>query len=63
MDDLINQMAQILLEENRRQVGTEIVDEAIAELQKEDREKKGGKADEETKKTTTRGRRSTKQTR
>ena len=62
MDDLIRQMAQILLEENRKQVGAEIADKAIAEIQKEEQEKKGGSANEEIKKAT-RGRRSTKQTR
>ena len=62
MDDLISQMAQILLEENRRQVGNEIADKAIEELKKEEKERKGGNANEEIKKTT-RGRRSTKQTR
>ncbi len=62
MDDLISQMAQILLEENRKQVGAEIADKAIEELRKEDMERKGGNANEETKKTT-RGRRSTKQAR
>ncbi len=57
MDELINQMAQILLQENKRQVGVEVANEAIKELQNEENE--GGKANEEVKKT--RSRRSTKQ--
>ncbi len=63
MDDLISQMAQILLSENRRQVGPDVADEAIAELQQEDKERKekqkGGKVNEENKKTTIRTRKGT----
>ena len=63
MDDLVSQMAQILLEENRRQVGTEVVNEAISEIREDDaKRKKGGKTNEEAnKKATTRTRRSAKQ--
>ena len=60
MDDLISQMAQILLQENKQQVGIEVANEAVAELQKEDRERRGGKVNEKVPKTTTRGRKSTK---
>lgn len=56
MDDLISQMAQILLEENKQYVGKDVVEQAIEELQEEDKKRKEGGEVDEKKKTTTRGR-------
>ena len=56
MDDLISQMAQILLEENKQYVGKDVVEQAIEELQEEDRKRKEGGEVDEKKKATTRGR-------
>ena len=53
MDELIDQMAQMLLEENKQLVGTELAEQAIEEIKKED-SGKGGEVDE-SKKTTNRG--------
>lgn len=57
MDDLIKQMAQILIEENKQFIGKDVAEQAIEEI-KEDtdaKKKEGGELDEK-KKTTTRGR-------
>lgn len=45
MDELINEMAQILLEENERVIGSDVVDAALKELKEEKpkRGRKGGK--------------------
>lgn len=58
MDDLIKQMAQILIEENKQFIGKDIAELAIEELNEDEASKKkeGGELDEK-KKTTTRGRR------
>ena len=58
MDDLIKQMAQILIEENKQFIGKDIAELAIEELNEDEASKKkeGGALDEK-KKTTTRGRR------
>lgn len=56
MDDLINQMAQILIEENKQYIGKNVAERAIEDIKKEGKEKKeGGKLDEKEK-ATTRGR-------
>ncbi len=54
MDELIDQMAQMLLEENKQLVGTELAEQAIEEIKKEENNGKGGEIDE-SKKTTNRG--------
>ena len=58
MDDLIKQMAQILIEENKQFIGKDIAELAIEELNEDEvsKKKEGGELDEK-KKTTTRGRR------
>ena len=58
MDDLISQMAQMLIEESRQYIGKEVADQAIEEIEKKDRKRKeGGEINE--KKATTRGRKKT----
>jgi hypothetical protein len=60
MEDLINQMATAILEENERYLGTEITEEAVARIEKKaTKEKKGGKKDGEKVTKSTRGRKST----
>ena len=47
MDDLISQMAQMILEENQSVVGVDIAKEAVKEIKKESEQKKeGGKQNE-----------------
>ena len=47
MDDLISQMAQMILEENQNVVGVDIAKEAVKEIKKESEQKKeGGKLNE-----------------
>lgn len=56
MDDLISQMAQILIEESKQFIGKDVADQAIEEIQEKDRERKEGGEIDEKKKTATRGR-------
>ena len=56
MDDLISQMAKIIIEENEQYIGKELKDKAIEKVD-EDSTNEGGKAD--GKKKTTRGRKKT----
>ena len=47
LDDLISQMAQMILEENQNVVGVDIAKEAVKEIKKESEQKKeGGKLNE-----------------
>ena len=68
MDDLISQMAQLIIEQNRTIVGSDIADDAIARVKqekqerkqkKEDKSKEGG-TEENVKEKTTKRRRTTK---
>lgn len=60
MEDLINQMATAILEENERYLGTEVTQEAVARIEeKATKEKKGGKKDGEKVTKSTRGRKPT----
>lgn len=59
LDNLIDQMAMAIIEENKRTLGEEVTEKAINELEKETKEKGGKKDNEKAKKTTTR-RKSTK---
>lgn len=60
MEDLINQMATAILEENERYLGKEVTEEAVARIEeKVTKEKKGGKKDGEKVTKSTRGRKST----
>lgn len=56
MDDLIAQMAKIIIQENEQYLGTELTDKAIEKID-EDKTKEGGNANEKRK--TTRGRKKT----
>lgn len=58
MEQLIRNMAEIILSENQAYVGYDIANEAIQEIRNEDKE--GGNGDEEKQKTTTRRKRTTK---
>lgn len=51
IDNLINEMAELILEENKAYIGEEIVEEAIKEIKEE-----GGEDEDEIKKKTARGR-------
>ena len=55
MDDLISQMAQILIEENKQYVGKDIAEQAIEDIQEDKNNKEGGEINEKEK-ATTRGR-------
>lgn len=55
MDDLISQMAQILIEENKQYVGKDIAEQAIEDIQEDKKNKEGGEINEKEK-ATTRGR-------
>lgn len=60
MEDLINQMAIAILQENEQYLGEEVVKEAVAKVEeKVTKEKKGGKKDGDKVTKTTRGRKST----
>ena len=55
LDSLIDQMATILIEENKRAVGEDVAEQAIEKIQKEAQEKtkeKGGEENEQEEKTT-----------
>jgi len=58
MDDLISQMAKMILEENQKVIGVDVAKKAVEEITEEDKQKKeGGKQNEKKEKgTTTRGR-------
>ena len=58
MDDLISQMAKMILEENQKVIGVDVAKKAVEEITEEDKKKKeGGKQNEKKEKgTTTRGR-------
>ena len=56
MDDLIAQMAKIIIQENEQYLGTELTDRAIEKIDDE-KTKEGGNANEKRK--TTRGRKKT----
>ncbi len=57
MDDLIGQMAQMLLEENQNVVGVDVAKQAIEEIKKDEKQRKeGGKKDEKKEETRTRRR-------
>ena len=56
MDDLIAQMAKIIIQENEQYLGTELTDKAIEKIDDE-KTKEGGNANEKRK--TTRGRKKT----
>lgn len=54
LETLIDKMAELILDENRKYVGEEIAEEAIQEIKKQTKEREGGKKDEKVKKTRTR---------
>ena len=56
MDDLISQMAKMILEENKKVVGVELANNAINEIKEEEQKKRGGNVDEKEVKTTERRR-------
>lgn len=57
MDDLIAQMAQMILDENRQVIGNDVANEAIEEIKEQEKQKKeGGNKNEKEQKTTTRRR-------
>ena len=58
MDDLISQMAKMILEENQKVIGVDVAKKAVEEITEEDKQKKeGGKQNEKKEKgTTNRGR-------
>ena len=57
MDDLIGQMAQMLLEENQNVVGVDVAKQAVEEIKKDEKQRKeGGKKDEKKEETRTRRR-------
>ena len=62
MDDLISQMAQIIIEQNRAAIGNDIADEAIEKVKEDDNKKKNNKGgtEENVKEKTTKRRRTTK---
>ena len=60
MDNLVSEFAKILLQENQANVGVEVANKAIEEIQEQDKERKGGTDNEKGKKTTTRARKTTK---
>ncbi len=59
LDSLIDKMAELILDENRNYVGSEVADEAIKEIQEDAQKREGGKKNEKVKKTTTRTRKKT----
>ena len=56
IDDLISEMAKLIIQENEQYLGTELTDKAIEKLD-EEKTKEGGNANEKRK--TTRGRKKT----
>lgn len=54
LDNLIDQMAMAIIEENKRTLGEDVTEKAINELEKETKEKGGKKDNEKAKKTTRR---------
>lgn len=62
MDDLISQMAQIIIEQNRAAIGNDIADEAIEKVKEDDNKKNNNKGgtEENVKEKTTKRRRTTK---
>ena len=57
MDDLISQMAKMILEENQNVVGVDIAKEAIADIKADEKQKKeGGKQNVKEKTNAVRGR-------
>lgn len=58
LDELIQKMAEIILNDNKEYVGGDIAEQAIEEINKSE-EKEGEEADEEVKEKTTRGRKRT----
>ncbi len=59
MDELVSQMAKILIKQNKKRIGIEVADNAIEEINEEKKQEKGGKTDEKIKKTSTRNRKTT----
>ena len=59
IDSLIDNMAELILDENRNYVGNEVADEAIKEIQEDAQKREGGKNNEKVKKTTARTRKNT----
>lgn len=58
LDELIQKMAEIILNDNKQYVGADVAEQAIEEINKSE-EKEGEEADEQVKEKTTRGRKRT----